>query len=130
MDYNGDFWADHDEDCHGEVDTDQMRKESPHGFIWTCCNIHGGGGVELGKKEPEENVEGCNRGPYLSRTELGGKRQLRLKMRQDPTPRATRNDTIMETAKQRSPWCQTNLSDCGLGKYQSLRQLPNYKSHE
>lgn len=37
-DYEGDFWADHDEDCHGEIDSDDMRKEFPEGFRWDCCN--------------------------------------------------------------------------------------------
>ncbi|KAL5089258.1 hypothetical protein Trisim1_005821 [Trichoderma cf. simile WF8] len=36
-----DFWADHDEDCHGIIDTDEMREEFPEGFIWTCCDKNG-----------------------------------------------------------------------------------------
>jgi hypothetical protein len=40
-DYDGDFWADHDEDCHGEIDTDDMRKDFPEGFIWSCCEKSG-----------------------------------------------------------------------------------------
>lgn len=33
-----DFWADHDEDCHGLIDTEEMREEFPEGFAWDCCN--------------------------------------------------------------------------------------------
>ena len=45
----GDHWADHDEDCHGEIDTDENRKEYPEGFMWTCCDQTG-------------DVEGCETG--------------------------------------------------------------------
>ncbi|KAJ5025211.1 hypothetical protein J3E72DRAFT_386423 [Bipolaris maydis] len=37
-DYENDFWADHDEDCHGIIDTPEMREDYPEGFMWTCCN--------------------------------------------------------------------------------------------
>jgi hypothetical protein len=76
VDFDGDFWADHDEDCHGLIDTDEMRKEYPDGFIWDCCNTHGGGGVELEsyKGQPEENMEGCSKGPHLGEIEIKGKR--------------------------------------------------------
>jgi hypothetical protein len=37
-DYDGDFWADHDERCHGTIDTDIMREDCPDGFIWDCCD--------------------------------------------------------------------------------------------
>lgn len=46
-----DFWADHDEDCHGEIDTDQMREDFPEGFQWDCCG-------RLGDRS------GCKRGPH------------------------------------------------------------------
>lgn len=36
-DYHSDFWADHDENCHGIIDSDFCRKEYPEGFIWSCC---------------------------------------------------------------------------------------------
>ncbi|KAK4082343.1 uncharacterized protein Triagg1_2155 [Trichoderma aggressivum f. europaeum] len=39
--YDDDFWADHDEDCHGTIDTDEMREEFPEGFIWNCCDKSG-----------------------------------------------------------------------------------------
>lgn len=42
VDVYGDFWADHDEDCHGEIDTAEMREEFPDGFIWEgCCGQRG-----------------------------------------------------------------------------------------
>lgn len=41
VDDSEDFWADHDEDCHGEIDTDEMREEFPEGFKWDCCNEKG-----------------------------------------------------------------------------------------
>ncbi|KAL7784098.1 cytochrome P450 [Trichoderma ceciliae] len=42
VDWHGDFWADHDENCHGIIDMDEMREEYPEGFVWTCCNKEGG----------------------------------------------------------------------------------------
>ena len=39
--YDDDFWADHDENCHGIIDTDEMRKEYPEGFLYTCCDKDG-----------------------------------------------------------------------------------------
>ena len=41
VDWDGDFWADHDEDCHGRIDTNAMRREYPGGFVWDCCGAHG-----------------------------------------------------------------------------------------
>ncbi|KAL7907740.1 hypothetical protein GGI35DRAFT_454697 [Trichoderma velutinum] len=46
-----DFWADHDEDCHGIIDTDEMREEFPEGFKWNCCNQSG-------------EAKGCQRGRH------------------------------------------------------------------
>lgn len=31
-------WADHDESCHGTIDSDFCRKEYPAEFTWTCCD--------------------------------------------------------------------------------------------
>ncbi|KAJ5988154.1 hypothetical protein N7481_003364 [Penicillium waksmanii] len=36
-----DFFADHDEDCHGIIDTDEMREEYPDGYIYECCKRNG-----------------------------------------------------------------------------------------
>jgi hypothetical protein len=37
VDWDDDFWADHDEDIHGEIDTNTMRRQFPEGFKWSCC---------------------------------------------------------------------------------------------
>jgi hypothetical protein len=37
-DYEGDFWADHDENGHGIIDSEEMREECPEGFTWNCCD--------------------------------------------------------------------------------------------
>lgn len=53
-DYESDFWADHDEDCHGTIDSDWCRKEYPDGFIWTCCEKTGTEeGCKLGRHESD-----------------------------------------------------------------------------
>lgn len=41
VDYDADVWADHDENCHGEIDTDENRESFPEGFVWDCCNKAG-----------------------------------------------------------------------------------------
>ena len=41
IDWDGDFWADWDEDCHGYIDTEERREEYPEGFIYSCCNQDG-----------------------------------------------------------------------------------------
>ncbi|KAI9738722.1 MAG: hypothetical protein M1834_008227 [Cirrosporium novae-zelandiae] len=35
-DFSGDFWADHDEECHGNIS--DLADEFPEGFRYTCCN--------------------------------------------------------------------------------------------
>ena len=40
-DDENDFWADWDEACHGEMDTDFNREEYPEGFVWSCCQGRG-----------------------------------------------------------------------------------------
>lgn len=41
VDYDGDAWADHDEDWHGTIDSEEMRREFPEGFIYPCCDKNG-----------------------------------------------------------------------------------------
>lgn len=36
VDEEEDLWADHDEDCHGEIDKPWMRQEFPEGFRWVA----------------------------------------------------------------------------------------------
>jgi len=43
--YEDDFWADHD-DCHGDIDSMELRHSFPEGYTWKCCG-------QLG------DVEGC-----------------------------------------------------------------------
>ncbi|KAI9036442.1 uncharacterized protein KD926_001785 [Aspergillus affinis] len=36
-----DFFVDHDENCHGPMDTEENRMAYPEGFIYECCNGNG-----------------------------------------------------------------------------------------
>lgn len=36
-----DFWADHDEDCHGIIDSTDSKISYPEGFKWDCCDQPG-----------------------------------------------------------------------------------------
>ena len=49
QDDDSDFWADHDERCHGLID--ELKGEYPEGFKWTCCGEKGdqSSGCEIGK---------------------------------------------------------------------------------
>ena len=40
-DYESSQWDDHDENCHGRIDSDFCRSEYPEGFVWDCCNRAG-----------------------------------------------------------------------------------------
>ncbi|RTE69316.1 hypothetical protein BHE90_016304, partial [Fusarium euwallaceae] len=51
VDWDGDFWADHDENCHGPIDTEENREDYPEGFFWTCCDRPG-------------DTLGCRRGKH------------------------------------------------------------------
>jgi hypothetical protein len=35
--YDDDFWADHDEQCHGDIDALVDEPEYMEGFKWFCC---------------------------------------------------------------------------------------------
>jgi hypothetical protein len=56
-DYESSFWADHDENCHGTIDTEDMREEYPEGFTWTCCDKLGTEeGCTLSRHQPMEGL--------------------------------------------------------------------------
>ncbi|MCJ1398751.1 hypothetical protein MMC11_001952 [Xylographa trunciseda] len=49
VDWDSDTWADHDENCHGPIDTDENKEEYPEGFMWECCEEEGtAGGCMIG----------------------------------------------------------------------------------
>lgn len=68
MDYEGYFWADHDERCHGPIDTADMREKYPDGFEWTCCGDLGSAG---GCKRGRHQADPCKskKGSYSSESE-------------------------------------------------------------
>ncbi|KAJ3571161.1 hypothetical protein NP233_g3938 [Leucocoprinus birnbaumii] len=41
LEVDEDFFADHDEDVHGPMDTEENRASFPEGFIWSCCEGRG-----------------------------------------------------------------------------------------
>jgi hypothetical protein len=52
VDYESDLWADHDENCHGDIDTPENQREFPEGFIYSCCEKRGGSeGCEVGNHQ-------------------------------------------------------------------------------
>ena len=71
MYYDDDFWADHDENCHGTIDTEDMREEFPDGFQWSCCEQLG---TEPGCKRGRHQADPSKsmKGSYISESEDGG----------------------------------------------------------
>ncbi|KAI0478154.1 hypothetical protein F4859DRAFT_478747 [Xylaria cf. heliscus] len=58
-DYDADAWIDHDERCHGTIDSDENRDERPEGFNWNCCGKPGHrGGCTRGKHDALSNQRG------------------------------------------------------------------------
>ena len=41
VDYESDFWADHDVDCHGPYESFEDDPDFAEGFIWDCCDKPG-----------------------------------------------------------------------------------------
>eukprot|EP00746_Dinoflagellata_sp_MGD_P165909 gnl/MRDRNA2_/MRDRNA2_95459_c0_seq1.p1 gnl/MRDRNA2_/MRDRNA2_95459_c0~~gnl/MRDRNA2_/MRDRNA2_95459_c0_seq1.p1 ORF type:complete len:290 (+),score=54.34 gnl/MRDRNA2_/MRDRNA2_95459_c0_seq1:125-994(+) len=53
VDWQSEYWADHDEGCHGPIDTNANRQEFPDGFRWSCCDKLGDeDGCVSGEGEP------------------------------------------------------------------------------
>ncbi|GIQ88002.1 hypothetical protein KIPB_010158 [Kipferlia bialata] len=52
-----DRWVDHDERCHGVIDSRALRREYPENYTWSCCNRDG-------------DKEGCTRGHGQSVDEM------------------------------------------------------------
>jgi hypothetical protein len=38
LEVDSDEWPDHDENCHGQIDTKPNRSDRPDGFRWSCCD--------------------------------------------------------------------------------------------
>jgi len=53
--WDDDFWADHDENCHGDISSLEDESEFAEGFKWTCCEKLGDG-------------EGCKSTKHLAAT--------------------------------------------------------------
>ncbi|KAK5651495.1 hypothetical protein OQA88_11949 [Cercophora sp. LCS_1] len=41
MEADYDLWPDHDEDCHGPVETSYNKRNYPEKFMWNCCDRYG-----------------------------------------------------------------------------------------
>lgn len=58
----GDFWADHDERCHGIIDSYEMQQEYPEGYIYDCC-------------EQQNETPGCTTGWHVETKASTSKRR-------------------------------------------------------
>lgn len=61
-DMDGDFWADHDERCHGIIDSRELQEEYPEGYNWDCCG-------------QENKTPGCKVGRHVGRKGSSSKRR-------------------------------------------------------
>ncbi len=52
-----DFWADHDEDCHGRFDDLVDEPDYAEGFKWSCCDTLGDNeGCKFTKHKAKVNI--------------------------------------------------------------------------
>ncbi len=61
-DFEGDFWADHDENCHGIIDSRELQEEYPEGYKYECCG-------------QENKTPGCSTGRHIERKSRPTKRR-------------------------------------------------------
>ncbi|KXT06309.1 hypothetical protein AC578_9194 [Pseudocercospora eumusae] len=55
LDNMGDFWADHDPNCHGDPGSFVDDPDMEEGFVWSCCEQTGGAdGCVISKHQPRE----------------------------------------------------------------------------
>jgi hypothetical protein len=52
-----DEWPDHDERCHGRIDTAANRRDFPNGFVWSCCGARGDGEPCVSEEEDEDEED-------------------------------------------------------------------------
>lgn len=56
-DDENDFWADHDENCHGRIDDLEDVSDYAEGFVWECCRRYGDDeGCKFTKHKAEVNL--------------------------------------------------------------------------
>lgn len=54
-DYSADVWGDHDERCHGPIETEENKRDFPKAFEWDCCEAPGNApGCEKDIHRPKE----------------------------------------------------------------------------
>ena len=57
MDYDGEFWWDHDENCHGTYESFEDDPEAQEGFTWSCCETTGDNeGCKITKHKAKVNA--------------------------------------------------------------------------
>jgi len=72
VDEDGDAWADHDERCHGEIDSNACRRDCPEGFRWSCCEKLGNEvGCTDGEGESIDQMYATSEGPSDVELESG-----------------------------------------------------------
>lgn len=67
-DDDGDFWADHEEEIHGQINTCEMKMEFPEGFRWSCCDKLG---FRSGCTRGRHTTTGRHRGRYGTESGTG-----------------------------------------------------------
>jgi hypothetical protein len=57
VNYGAEFWADHDENCHGTCESFEDDPEAQGGFTWSCCETTGDNeGCKITKHKAKVNV--------------------------------------------------------------------------
>lgn len=59
VDYESDFWADHDENCHGDPEDFVDDPDFEGGFLWSCCGEIGSAkGCVVSRHVPKRQGDG------------------------------------------------------------------------
>lgn len=57
LEVDWDVWEDHDEDVHGEMDPEELRREFPVNYTYSCCDEDGtAGGCQTTRHKQKEQV--------------------------------------------------------------------------
>ena len=65
VDNDGDFWADHDDNCHGNPDDLADDSDFEDGFKWSCCG-------------EEVSAEGCIVSRHEAKEAVGAKKSRKI----------------------------------------------------
>jgi hypothetical protein len=75
-DYDAEFWADHDVNCHGPYESFEDDSDFQEGFTWQCCETTGDNeGCMITKHKTKVNIPKNDAGPQAPSLPASNKRK-------------------------------------------------------